>query len=189
MKYNTHIWIIAIAILTGLLLTLFTSNFPNEEKLMTLTLTSGAYFDGGAIPDTYTCQGKDISPPLAWTGVPDGTQSLVLIIDDPDAPDPKAPKTIWSHWVLYNIPPDAAGLKEGISPKELPPGTQQGQNDWKRLGYGGPCPPIGRHRYRHKLYALDTVLEPMNSPTRTMLETVMEKHIIEQTQLVATYQK
>src|SRR5262245_57517426 len=123
---------------------------------MALTLTSTAFGPNGAIPTKHTCEGSDVSPPLAWTGVPAGTNSLVLIVDDPDAPDPAAPKVTWVHWVLYDLPTTATGLPDGTG--TLPPGTRQGQNDWKRPGYGGPCPPVGRHRYFHKLYALDTTL-------------------------------
>jgi len=156
---------------------------------MTLTLQSSAFEHGGAIPSRYTCQGEDISPPLAWAGVPESARSLVLIVDDPDAPDPKAPKMTWVHWLLYNIPPDVSGLPENVGSANLPPGTREGLNDWKRTGYGGPCPPIGRHRYFHKLYALDTVLEGLNTPTRSQLEAAMKGHIISQTELVGTYQK
>ena len=120
-----------------------------------LTLTSPAFSDGGTIPAVYTCEGRDISPPLAWHDPPQGTQSLVLIIDDPDAPDPKAPKLTWVHWVVYNLPPQAAALVEDAAARGLPKGSETGLNDWKRANYGGPCPPIGRHRYFHKLYALD----------------------------------
>jgi Raf kinase inhibitor-like YbhB/YbcL family protein len=113
----------------------------------------------------------------------------VLIVDDPDAPDPKAPKMVWVHWVLYNIPADLSGLPEGIMSAKLPPGAGAGLNDWKQAGYGGPCPPIGRHRYFHKLYALDTLLEGMDTPTKAQVEAAMNGHIIEQTELVGTYRK
>lgn len=156
---------------------------------MMLTLTSSAYEDGGPIPPRYTCEGDDISPPLAWSGIPDGTRSLVLIIDDPDAPDPQAPRMTWVHWVLYNIPRDAAGLAEGASSSSLPPGTREGLNDWQRTGYGGPCPPIGRHRYVHKLYALDSVLDGLSRPTRSEVESALKGHVLELTRLVGTYQK
>ncbi|HUY04689.1 MAG TPA: YbhB/YbcL family Raf kinase inhibitor-like protein, partial [Rhodocyclaceae bacterium] len=116
---------------------------------MSPTLTSAAFSQQGAIPTKYTCEGADLSPPLSWTGLPPGTKSLALVVDDPDAPDPAAPKMTWVHWVLYNLPPTAGGLPEGAL--VLPPGTQQGLNDWRRTGYGGPCPPIGRHRYFYKL--------------------------------------
>ena len=156
---------------------------------MTFTLESSAFDNGGEIPSRYTCVGEDLSPPMTWTGVPETARSLVLIIDDPDAPDPKAPKMIWVHWVLYIIPPDVSGLTEGIAPATLPPGAVQGQNDWKRIGYGGPCPPIGRHRYLHKLYALDTVLEEMNQATKAMVEAAMKGHVLAQTELMGTYEK
>jgi hypothetical protein len=156
---------------------------------MSLTLTSTAFRHQGEIPSPYTCDGDDISPPLAWSGVPAGAKSLVLIVDDPDAPDPKAPKMTWVHWLLYNIPPTATGLPEHVAPKNLPKGTLEGVNDWKRTGYGGPCPPIGRHRYFHKLYALDTVLPDMNRPTKSRLEGAMKGHILSQTEIVGTYQR
>src|SRR6185503_8098197 len=128
---------------------------------MPLKLTSTAFAHEGAIPEIHTCEGQDISPPLAWSGVAQQAKSLVLIVDDPDAPDPAAPKMTWVHWVLYNIPPSASALKEAVKASELPQGTREGLNDWKRTGYGGPCPPIGRHRYFHKFYALDTVLSDL----------------------------
>ena len=156
---------------------------------MALTLTSSAFAHNGEIPRRYTCQGEDLSVPLAWRDAPAGTKSLVLIVDDPDAPDPKAPRMTWVHWVLYNIPPAASGLKEGIESTALPPGTRQGLNDWKRTGYGGPCPPIGRHRYFHKLYALDTVLPDLEQPNKATLEQAMRGHILAQAELIGTYQK
>ena len=161
-----------------------------EERItMTFTLQSRAFDNDHAIPEKYTCKGNDISPPLAWTGVPEGTRSLVLIVDDPDAPDPKAPKMTWVHWVLYNLPPDATGLAEGMTAPQLPEGAQEGINDWRRTGYGGPCPPIGRHRYFHKLYALDTTLEGLSPPTKTKVEAAMQGHVLAQAVLVGTYQK
>lgn len=121
---------------------------------MAMSLTTPAFNQNGQIPSRYTCEGDDVSPPLAWDGVPEGAKSLVLIIDDPDAPDPKAPQRVWVHWVVYNIPPDVKGLLENASKAGLPQGTVLGLNDFKKTEYGGPCPPIGRHRYFHKLYAL-----------------------------------
>ena len=156
---------------------------------MALTLTSSVFHPGGAIPRQYTCQGEDISVPLEWDGAPAGTQSFALIVDDPDAPDPAAPRIVWTHWVLYNIPAEAKILKEAVKPNELPPGTREGLNDWKRTGYGGPCPPIGRHRYFHKLYALDTVLPDLGEPTKGVLERAMHAHILAQAELIGTYQK
>lgn len=154
-----------------------------------LILKSSSFNNGGAIPSKFTCDGQDISPALMWLGVSESAQSLVLIVDDPDAPDPKTPKMTWVHWVLYNIPPDAKGLPEGVTPAMLPSGTEQGQNDWKKIGYGGACPPIGRHRYFHKLYALDTVLKVMHQPIKAQIEAAMKGHIITETELVGTYQK
>ncbi len=156
---------------------------------MTLSLTSDAFADGGEIPAKYTCEGEDLAPALQWTGIPDGTRSLVLIVDDPDAPDPQAPKMTWVHWVLYNIPADATALNEGVTAPGLPPGTGEGLNDWQRTGYGGPCPPVGRHRYFHKLYALDATLPEMSRPTKAEVEAAMQGHVLAQVQLMGTYQK
>ncbi len=156
---------------------------------MPLTLTSPAFSDREEIPKRYTCEGNDISPPLVWSGAPQETKSLVLIVDDPDAPDPAAPKMTWVHWVLYNLPPTSEGLPECVGGDALPAGTKEGQNDWKNLGYGGPCPPTGRHRYVHKLYALDTVLANLKGPTKSQLERAMEGHVLDQAELVGTYEK
>lgn len=134
---------------------------------MTLQLTSVAFAHQGRIPVRFTCDGHDLSPPLSWTGVPPGTKSLALIVTDPDAPDPAAPKTTWVHWVLYNLPPECTGLGEGTGRSDLPTGTREGVNDWRRTGYGGPCPPIGRHRYFFRLYALSITLPALNKATRT----------------------
>lgn len=156
---------------------------------MALVLKSTAFEQGGIIPLKYTCEGDDVAPPLEWEGVPENTRSLVLIVDDPDAPDPAAPRMTWVHWVVYNLPADVNGLPEGATAKMLPGGTQQGLNDWNKASYGGPCPPIGRHRYYHKLYALDTVLEGMGSPTKAEVEAAMQGHIIAQAELIGTYKK
>ena len=165
--------------------------FFSEAKggTMTLQIHSTVFDDGGEIPVQYTCQGEDISPPLSWEGIPAEAKSLVLIVDDPDAPDPQAPKMTWVHWVLANLPATATGLVEAISPADLPAGTVEGVNDWGRTGYGGPCPPIGRHRYFHKLYAMDTVLEGLSRPTKAQLEAAMAGHVLAQAQLVGTYSK
>ncbi|MBP7146716.1 MAG: YbhB/YbcL family Raf kinase inhibitor-like protein [Acidobacteria bacterium] len=151
-----------------------------------MELTSAAFPHDGAIPALHTCQGRDVSPALAWRDVPAGAKSLALIVDDPDAPDPKAPRMTWVHWVLYNIPPDAA-LGEGV--RQLPAGTREGLNDWKRTGYGGPCPPIGRHRYFFKLYALDAVLPDLGKPTKAQLEKAIAGHVLAKAELVGTYEK
>ncbi|MDA7086580.1 YbhB/YbcL family Raf kinase inhibitor-like protein [Pseudomonas sp. SA3-5] len=154
---------------------------------MTMRLSSAAFPDQGTIPARYTCEGPDISPPLAWSGVPPGSESLVLIVDDPDAPDPAAPTTTWVHWLLYNLPPTTSELAEDL--QSLPPGTLQGRNDWRRTGYGGPCPPIGSHRYFHKLYALDCVLPDLGGPTKAQLEGAMQGHVLAKAELIGTYRK
>ena len=154
---------------------------------MALKLTSSAFVHNGEIPIKYTCEGQDVSPPLSWSDVPPNAKSLALIVDDPDAPDPAAPKLTWVHWVLYNIPPSANAFAEAV--KQLPAGTREGLNDWQRTGYGGPCPPIGRHRYFHKLYALDTVLPDLGQPTKAKLESAMKGHVTAHTELIGTYQK
>lgn len=161
----------------------------NAEEIMTLALTSTVFSTNGEIPSTYTCEGEDIAPPLQWAGVPEGTRSLALIVDDPDAPDPAAPRMTWVHWVLYNLPPDSSGLPEAVASSRLPAGTMEGKNDWGRTGYGGPCPPIGRHRYFHKLYALDCVLPDLKQPAKADLEAAMQGHVLEKAELVGTYQK
>ncbi|MEI7780870.1 MAG: YbhB/YbcL family Raf kinase inhibitor-like protein [Planctomycetota bacterium] len=156
---------------------------------MSLVLTSSAFAHNESIPRRYTCAGDDVSPPLEWSGVPTKAKSLALIIDDPDAPDPAAPKRTWVHWVLYDIPPDIKGLAEGVGGNDLPAGTRAGLNDWQKTGYGGPCPPVGRHRYFHKLYALDAVLPDLGHPTKAKLEKAMAGHIIARTELVGLYKK
>lgn len=152
-----------------------------------MELTSSAFDAMGAIPRRHTCEGGDLAPALRWSGVPTAARSLVLIVDDPDAPDPAAPQRTWVHWVLLDIPPAATGIPEGGHP--LPVGTRDGLNDWHRTGYGGPCPPIGRHRYFFKLYALDTWLAALQRPTKAMVEQAMRGHVLAQAELVGTYQK
>lgn len=156
---------------------------------MTLELRSSAFDDNGEIPGRCTCDGDGRSPPLAWSDVPPETESLVLIVDDPDAPDPKAPKMTWVHWVLYDIPPTVSNLPEGASPSRLPPGAKEGVNDWKKKGYRGPCPPVGRHRYFHKLYALNTSLPGLGRPTKAQLESAMRGHVLAEAQLIGTYER
>lgn len=160
-----------------------------KEILMTFLLTSPAFEHMGEIPVQYTCNGADISPPLVWQGQPENTRSLVLIVDDPDAPDPAAPRMVWVHWVLYNLPPHTTRLDEGRQASNLPTGALQGVNDWKQVGYRGPCPPLGRHRYFFKLYALDTVLPEFSSPTKAEVEAAMAGHVAAETQLIGTYQQ
>lgn len=156
---------------------------------MAMTLRSTSFEDGGDIPRANTCEGDDTSPPLAWSGAPAGTKSFALIVDDPDAPDPKAPKMTYVHWVLHDIPAGADGLPAAATSGTLPPGTREGLNDWKRAGYGGPCPPVGRHRYFFKLYALDAPLGDLKPPTKATLEAAMRGHVLGQAQLMGTYEK
>jgi len=156
---------------------------------MALVLKSPAFADHGAIPKQYTCEGADISPPLNWSGAPAGTRSFALIVDDPDAPDPHAPKMTWVHWVVHNIPADVHNLPEGAATHGMPAAAVQGLNDWKRAAYGGPCPPIGRHRYFHKLYALDAVLSGLGHPSKAQLLEALKEHLLAESQLVGTYQK
>jgi Raf kinase inhibitor-like YbhB/YbcL family protein len=153
-----------------------------------MDLTSSSFPAQGEIPSRYTCEGQDVSPALTWSGLPAGTKSLALIVDDPDAPDPRAAQTRWVHWILYNIPATASGLPEGARAQDLP-GSAEGQNDWQSTGYRGPCPPIGRHRYFHRLYALDAVLANLGAPTRNTLEQAMKGHVLAQAELLGTYQK
>lgn len=162
----------------------------SEERkaAMSLKLTSPAFEPNAAMPKRHSCDGGDVSPPLQWSGAPANTRSLALIVDDPDAPDPAAPQRTWVHWVLYNLPVDGA-LSEGASPAQLPAGALQGTNDWKRTGYGGPCPPVGRHRYFHKLYALDTELPDLGAPDKAALLKAMEGHVLDQVELVGTYER
>ncbi len=156
-----------------------------EEAKMAMTVTSSAFIDGGMIPAQYTCDGADISPPLSISGVPEGTKSLALIADDPDAPS----KT-WVHWVMYNIPPDMTEIPENVPKEEsLDFGAKQGVNDFGRIGYGGPCPPSGVHRYYFKLYALDTTLEMSGTVTMQKLLGAMSGHILAGGALMGKYQR
>lgn len=155
---------------------------------MTFTLTSTAFQHNGTIPKRFTCDGEDISPDLHWSHLPSDTKSLALIVDDPDAPDPAAPKMVFVHWVLYNIPPELDGLPENLTENNLPSGAREGVNDFNKKGYGGPCPPSGRHRYFHKLYALDRVLPDLSEPSKDELLQTMTDHILEQAELIGTYE-
>lgn len=165
-----------------------TAALAEGEQNMTLSLNSPDFVHQGEIPKIFTCDGNDSSPALSWSGVPQNAKSLVLIVDDPDVPDPAKPKMTWVHWVLYNIPPTASELPQSVTVRDLPKGTQQGKNDWKKTGYRGPCPPTGRHRYLHKLYALNIELPDLRQPKKSELEKAMEGHIIDQTELIGTYQ-
>jgi hypothetical protein len=159
---------------------------PARGEGKIFAITSQAFPQGGAIPVQYTGEGKDVSPPLEWSGAPAEARSFALIVEDPDAPDPSAPRMVWTHWVLFNIPSSATGLAEGA--KKLPGGAQQGLNDWRRKGYGGPQPPIGRHRYFFRLYALDSLLRLSGAPTKARLAQAMRGHILAEATLMGTYQ-
>ena len=156
---------------------------------MPMIIKSPSFMQDGVIPARHTCDGRKVSPALTWVGIPADAKSLALVVDDPDAPDPASPKMTWVHWVLYNISPDASGLTEGVAAKDLPAGTLQGINDWQRIAYGGPCPPIGKHRYFFKLYALNTVLPDMQHPTKAVLEKAMQGHVLARSELIGLYQQ
>jgi Raf kinase inhibitor-like YbhB/YbcL family protein len=160
-----------------------------KEAVMSFQLISAAFLPHGAIPRRHTCDGEDLSPQLAWHSAPEGTKSFALVVDDPDAPDPAAPKMTWVHWVLYDIPLKASSLREAIATRQLPAGTREGLNDWKDTGWRGPCPPNGRHRYHFKLYALDEVLADLHRPAKAALEKAMEGHVLGKAELVGTYQR
>lgn len=161
-----------------------------EKTAMPMILNSPSFAHIRAIPARHTCDGLNVSPPLAWAGVPAEAKSLALIVDDPDAPDPAHPKMTWVHWVLYNIPTSAVGLAEGIAIEEgSQSGILQGLNDWQRTGYGGPCPPVGEHRYFFKLYALDAMLPDMKHPTKAALEKAMQGHVLARSELVGLYRR
>lgn len=154
-----------------------------------MEIFSSAFKEGEEIPKQYTCQGRNVSPPLNWTGVPEKAKSLVLIIDDPDAPDPAAPKMTWDHWIVYNVSPEITEFEENITESSIPKGAALGTTSWENTSYGGPCPPIGKHRYYHKLYALDITLTALDKPTKKELLHVMEAHVIAKASLMGTYQK
>jgi Raf kinase inhibitor-like YbhB/YbcL family protein len=152
---------------------------------MAWSVTSPAFSGGQPIPSRYTCEGADVSPPLAWGEPPAGTASLALISDDPDAPG-----TTWVHWVAYNLPASSRQLPEGFPPDpQRPDGTRQGRTDFGRTGYGGPCPPSGTHRYFFTLYALDTVLGLPPGATKAQLEAAMQGHVLARAQLMGTYKR
>jgi len=187
MRYLSSIFI-ALVLAYGVAATARGYSDVRKESVMPLTMESSAFETNGKIPRKHTCEGTEVSPPLAWQGEPSATKSFALIVDDPDAPDPSAPKMTWVHWVIYDVPAGTHALGEGAS-RKLPAGTREGKNDWQRTGFGGPCPPVGRHRYFHKLYALDVELPDLHEPTKAQLEAAMKGHVIAQTELVGTYQK
>lgn len=161
-----------------------------EAQAAALEIRSSAFAPGGGIPARFTCEGEDVSPPLAWSGAPRGTRSLALVVDDPDAPDPRDPRTTWVHWVVYDLPAASEGLPEAVAPDDpLPGGARQGRNDWGRTAWGGPCPPVGRHRYVFELYALDVALGDLGAATKAEVLHAMEGHVLARARLVGTYRK
>jgi Raf kinase inhibitor-like YbhB/YbcL family protein len=156
---------------------------------MAFAIESSVFQHGGAIPRRYTCDAEDVSPPLRWSGAPDKTQSFALIVDDPDAPDPAAPKRVYVHWVLYDVPTSVQSIDENGEKRVVKTGARQGKNDWGRTGYGGPCPPIGRHRYFFKLYALDAALGDLGTPAKKDLERAIQGHVLASAELMGTYQR
>lgn len=171
---------IVLPVLLLSLLVAVTGMGKETKKMKELTITSPAFAEGKAIPARYTCEGRDINPPLAFGAVPVGTRSLALIVDDPDAP-----AGTWVHWVVWNIPADTREIEEG----GLPAGGLQGMNDFRRNSYGGPCPPSGTHRYYFKLYALDMTLNLATSTTKAALEKAMQGHVLAQGRLMGTYRR
>jgi len=152
---------------------------------MALELSSAAFSEGGSIPAQYTCDGRDISPPLAWRGIPRGTKSLALVCDDPDAP-----RGTWVHWVVFNLPPTATGLPEGVPPRnDVPGGGLQGSNDFRKIGYGGPCPPGGTHRYVFTLYALDSGVKLPAGAAKTDLLAAIAGHVLAEGKLTGKYSR
>jgi len=149
----------------------------------TMDIKSPAFAPGALIPPKYTCDGADLSPPVSFSGAPAGTKSLALIADDPDAP-----MGTWVHWVVWNIPAGTRSLEEGVPKKEtVADGARQGTNDFRRIGYGGPCPPSGTHRYFFRLYALDAALNLPATATKQDLEKAMQEHILAQAELMGKY--
>jgi len=161
-------------------------NFGNGSlRKNGIILESPAFKENDIIPSKFTCDGKDISPPLSWSNLPNGSKSIVLIFDDPDAP-----VGTWVHWVIYNIPPDSNNLEENVpKDRELKNGAKQGRNDFGKIGYGGPCPPEGTHRYYFKLYAIDTILDLKTGTNKEKLENAMKGHIIAKAQLIGKYKR
>jgi hypothetical protein len=162
-----------------------TIELEEGDQAMGFILSSTAFAEGDPIPQIYSCDGEDISPPMQWTDPPEGTMSFALIADDPDAP-----VGTWVHWVLYNLPADTSSLPEAfLSDADLPDGSKNGENSWGRLGYGGPCPPGGTHRYFFKIYALDLTLDIAAGATKEQLLQAVEGHILAESELMGTYSR
>lgn len=191
LRANGIRFIFAIAIFAfSVTFLVFRNSAEEVDMSRSFILQSKDFSHEGDIPKRHTCEGENISPELHWSGVPDGTKSLALIVDDPDAPDPAAPRMTWVHWVLYDIPTTTTSIAETNSRQEkLPDVGVQGKNDSGKLGYNGPCPPIGRHRYFFKLYALDTKLDRSSGATKSDLLDDMDGHILGETRLMGYYKK
>ena len=160
-------------------------SYAETEDTKKMEVKSSAFKNNGIIPKQYTCDGENFSPPLAWSGISANTKSLALICDDPDAPN-----GTWVHWIIFNMPPAAKGLQEGVLPvPEFAHTARQGINDFKKLGYSGPCPPSGTHRYFFKLYALNAKLNLEAGATKKQLEDAMKGHIVDQTELAGKYKR
>lgn len=154
-------------------------------RQMKINVGSAAFTEGGMIPKQFTCDGADISPPLSWSTLPEGTKSIAIIVDDPDAP-----AGMWVHWLVYNLPPDLKGLPENVpAQKTLANGGMQGMTDFRRIGYGGPCPPSGTHRYFFKVYALDSILDLYPGAIKKRLLNAMEGHILAEGELMGKYRR
>ena len=162
---------------------------PVEPSPGIFKVSTVSFPPAGDIPARYTCEGADLSPALTWSGAPNGTRSFAVIVDDPDAPDPAAPRQVFVHWVAYDIPESVLALREGVKPGGLPRGGLDGINDWKKPGYNGPCPPIGKHRYFFKVYALDTVLPDLKRPTKSQLMEAMKGHVLANAEVMGMYEK
>jgi Raf kinase inhibitor-like YbhB/YbcL family protein len=177
-----------VSLVSGMAVVLAVAGSSVAKESSAMHFSSTAFAAGGEIPAKHTCQGPDVSPPFAIGEIPAGTKSLALIADDPDAPDPAAPKMTWVHWVLYNIGPQTKALAEAVAAHALP-GALEGLNDWKATGYRGPCPPIGKHRYFFKLCALDVILPDLHKPTKAALEKAMHGHVLAHAEWMGVYQK
>jgi Raf kinase inhibitor-like YbhB/YbcL family protein len=162
---------------------------PANTVPMIFNLASSAFDPNASMPVKYTCEGTNVSPPLAWSGAPASAKSYALIVEDPDAPDPAKPTRVVSHWVAYNIPASATSLSENASNKGMPAGSAQGSNEGNKPIYMGPCPPIGRHRYFFKLFALDTMLKGLSNPKKADLEKAIQGHVVGNAVLIGTYEK
>jgi Raf kinase inhibitor-like YbhB/YbcL family protein len=173
-------WLLALAVA----LATMPSSGRGREVGMTMTLTSPDFTAGAAVPARFTCDAEGASPALQWSGVPSAARSLALVVDDPDAP-----QRTWVHWVLYDLPHDSTGLPQSVAAAQLPTGSREGLNDWKKTGYGAPCPPTGRHRYVFTLYALDRALPDLQRPDKAQLLKAMEGHVLAKAQLIGTYQR